>query len=105
MKIEVAESPTGLLLVQVLGRERLECEAAHNRFLVNNNLKEWNLIVRTDLLDQSVVAQSVNPDGQASREVVMAPRSDIRAQLRDLLEAELEHWVKPSQALEASDGG
>jgi hypothetical protein len=104
MKIEVVEGATGLLLVHVLGRERLECEAAYNRFLVNHNLKEWNLIIRTNLLDESVVAQSVNPDGQASHEMVMAPRSDIRAQLRDLLEAELKHWLEPSSALKASDG-
>jgi hypothetical protein len=103
MKIEVVEGTTGLLLVHVLGRERLACEAAYNRFLVNHNLKEWSLIVRTNLLDQSIVAQSVNPDGQASHEVVMAPQSDIRAQVAELLEAELEHWRKPSSALKASD--
>jgi hypothetical protein len=104
MKIVVVEGATGLLLVHVLGRERLECEAAYNRFLVNHNLKEWNLIVRTNLLDQSIVAQSVNPDGQASHEMAIAPQSDIRAQLRELLEAELEHWRKPTSALAASDG-
>ena len=105
MKIEVVESATGLLLVHVLGRERLECEAAHNRFLVNHNLKEWSLIVRTNLLDRSLVAQSVNPAGEASPEMVMAPHSDVRAQLRELLEAELEHWLRRSAALRASDGG
>lgn len=104
MKIDVVEGATGLLLVQVLGRVRLECEAAYNRFLVSHNLKEWNLIVRTNLLDQSIVAQSVNPDGQASHEILLAPQSDIRTQLRELLEAELEHWREPSSALRASDG-
>ena len=104
MKIEVVESATGLLLVHMLGRERLECEAAHNRFLVNHNLKEWSLIVRANLLDGSLVAQSVNPAGEASHEMVMAPQSDIRARLRELLEAELEHWLRPSSALKASDG-
>ena len=104
MKIEVVEGTTGLLLVHVLGRERLECEAAYNRFLVNHNLKEWNLIVRTNLLDQSVVAQSINPNGQASREMVIAQQSDIRAQLTELLEAELEHWLEPPSALKASEG-
>jgi len=104
MKIEVVEGATGLLLVHVLGRERLACEAAYNRFLVNHNLKEWTLIVRTNLLDQSIVSQSVNPDGRASQEMVMARESDIRAQLTKLLEDELNHWREPSSALKASDG-
>jgi len=104
MKIEVVESATGLLLIHVLGRERLECEAAHNRFLVNHNLKEWSLIVRTNLLDRTLVAQSVNPEGEASQEMVMALQSDIRAQLKELLEAELEHWLGSSSTLKASDG-
>jgi len=104
MKIEVVESATGLLLVHVLGKQRLECEAAHNRFLVNHNLREWSLVVRANLLDRSLIAQSVNPAGDASHEMVMARQSDIRAQLRELLEAELEHWLRPS-ALNASEGG
>jgi len=104
MKIEVVEGTTGLLLVHVLGRERLACEAAYNRFLVNHNLREWNLIVRTNLLDESIVAQSINPDGCASLETVIAQGSDIRAQLTELLEAELGRWREPSSALSASDG-
>jgi hypothetical protein len=104
MKIEVVQGTTGLLLVHVLGRERLACEAAYNLFLVNHNLREWGLIVRTNLLDQSSVAQSINPDGQASNEMVMGQSSDIRAQLTELLEAELVHWLEPSSALKASDG-
>jgi hypothetical protein len=104
MKIEVVQGTTGLLLVHVLGRERLACEAAYNRFLVNHNLREWGLIVRTNLLDQSIAAQSINPDGQASNEMVMAQSSDIRAQLAEFLEAELGHWLEPSAALKASDG-
>lgn len=104
MRIEVVECATGLLLVHVLGRERLECEAAHNRFLINHNLKEWGLIVRANLLDGSLVAQSVNPGGEASHELVMAPQSDLRTQLKELLEAEREHWLRPSSALKAAGG-
>ena len=104
MKIEVVDGATGLLLIQVLGRERLECEAAYNRFLVNHNLKEWSLIVRTNLLDQTIVAQSINPDGQASNEIAIAQHSDVRARLTELLEAELSYWLEPSSALKASDG-
>jgi len=104
MKIEVVQGTTGLLLVHVLGRERLACEAAYNRFLVNHNLREWSLVVRTNHLDQTIVAQSINPDGQASNEMVIAQQSDIRAQLTEFLEAELGHWQEPSSALEASDG-
>ena len=98
------EGATGLLLVHVLGRERLACEAAYNRFLVNHNLKQWSLVVRTNLLDQSVVAQSIDPDGRASDEMVMAQSSDIRAQLTELLEAELGQWLEPSSTFKASDG-
>jgi hypothetical protein len=104
MKIEVVEGTTGLLLIHVLGRERLACEAAYNRFLVNHNLKQWSLIVRANFLDQSIVAQSINPDGQASHEIVIAQQSDMRAQLTELLEAELGHWLEPASALKASDG-
>jgi hypothetical protein len=105
MKIEVVQGTTGLLLVHVLGRERLACEAAYNRFLVSHNLREWNLIVRTNLLDRSLVAQSITPDGQASSEIVIAPASDIRAKLTELLEVELDRWLQHSSAVGTSDRG
>ncbi len=96
MKIEVVQGTTGLLLVHVLGRERLACEAAYNRFLISHNLKEWNLIVRTNLIDRSLVAQSITPDGKASSETIMATPSDIRAKLTELLEVELDRWLEHS---------
>lgn len=102
MKIEVVEGATGLVLIHVLGRERLACEAAHNRFLLSRNLKDWILIVRTNLLDQSLVAQSVNPDGRASAELVITQTSDIRSQLTGLLEAELAEWLGRPPALGAT---
>lgn len=103
MKIEVVQGTTGLLLVHVLGRERLACEAAYNRFLISHNLREWNLIVRANLLDRSLVAQSVTPDGQASSEIIMAAPSDIRAKLTELLELELERWLEHSSAVGTSE--
>ena len=103
MKIEVVEGTTGLLLVHVLGRERLACEAAYNRFLIGHKLKEWNLIVRTNLLDRSLVAQSITPDGQVSSEIIMAAPSDIQARLTELLEVELDRWLEHSSAVGTSD--
>ncbi len=103
MKIEVVEGTTGLLLVHVLGRERLACEAAYNRFLIGHKLKEWNLIVRTNLLDRSLVAQSITPDGQVSSEIIMAAPSDIQARLTELLEVELDRWLDHASAQATSD--
>lgn len=104
MKIEVVDGAAGLLLVHVLGKERLACEAAHNRFLLNNNLNEWNLIVRTNFLDHTLFAQSINPDGQASHEINIAHPSEIRAQLTELLGAELNRWAGPSSTAHAFGG-
>ncbi len=103
MKIEVVEGTTGLLLVHVLGRERLACEAAYNRFLIGHKLKEWNLIVRTNLLDRSLVVQSITPDGQVSSEIIMAAPSDIQARLTELLEVELDRWLDHASAQATSD--
>jgi len=102
--IEVAQSTTGLLLIHVRGKERVACEAAHNRFLLSHGLREWDLIVRTNLVDQSLVAQSINPTGKASPELVIAQASDIRSKLTDLLETELGQWSACSSASQASEG-
>ncbi len=102
MKIEVAEGPTGLLLVHVLGTERLGCEGAYNRFLLHHNLAYWTLIVRASFCDQSLLAQSITPDGHASGEIVIAQASEISAKLTELLESELSHWIVRASASQAS---
>lgn len=97
------QGPTGLLLVHVLGKERLACEAAYNRFLVGHNLNHWNLVVRTNFLDHSLVAQSISPEGRASREIVIDQSSEIRAKLTELLEMEHDRWLELSSAAPTSD--
>jgi hypothetical protein len=91
-KIELVEDPNGLLLIHVLGGERLACEAAHNRFLLNHNLRYWSLIVRSNFIEPSLFAQSISPDGHASREMEIAQTPEIRAKLIELLEAEFSRW-------------
>ena len=104
MKIEVVDGAAGLVLVHVLGKERLACEAAYNRFLLNHNLNGWNLIVRTNFLDRTLFAQSINPDRQASQEINITQPSEIRAKLTELLEAELNQWAGRSSAAHAFGG-
>jgi len=103
MKIEVVQSTTGLVLVHVLGKDRLMCEAAHNRFLISHALPEWSLLVRSNLLDHSFTAQSVNPAGQASVEIALAESAEIRARLSELLEMEYELW-RDASATRAAGG-
>jgi|SRR5579871_418809 len=105
MKIEVVDSPTGLLLIHVSDRERLACEAAHNRFLLDHGFKEWTLSVRTSFTEGVLVAQSIDPDGRASNEIRIAAWSEIRVSLMTLLEAALSCWMEPSRALSASERG
>jgi hypothetical protein len=101
MRIEVLEGPTGLLLIHVLGGDRLACEAAYNRFLLNHNLKYWNLIVRASFPDQSLFAQSIAPDGRASDEIGILDARNISEKLTELLRQELSQWMRRAATAQA----
>lgn len=102
MKIEVAEGPTGLLLIHVLGTKRLTCEAIYNRFLLRHHLARWILLVRASFCDESIIAQSVTPDGNGSAEILITGPSEISDKLNDLLESELARWLGRVSASHAS---
>jgi hypothetical protein len=102
MKIEVVEGPTGLVLIHVLRSARLACEAAYNRFLIKHGLTYWNLIIRASFISQSIIAQSIAPDGLASNEVEIREISEISLTLTQLLEFELSRWLGHAAA-HASD--